>query len=370
MAVTMKEIAHLAGVSQPAVSAALSGRGSVRVSDELRARILRIARDLDYVPNSAAQRLRGRKTNTIGIYGVPYVSVLTQSLMLSISLDLAAAGYNLLSCYGDTDEASYRAIKELVGKGIDGLIILTEENHILKFKKPPVPYVYCPPFSLSDFDFAIDHKAGCRLGTAKLIESGCRRIGFICTNDWETSVTNRKHASLEKLAGIRSALEEHGLPMPKEFVLTHESCQYSASTLARRVKELALDGLICANDYLAAKLMLPLAQAGISIPEDLKIVGYDGLSICDFTTVPLATIVQPMIRLSKLTTETMLSRIKSHILRPEPCKQLLQPSFYANESCGMPSENTDLLISSDSYSTIELNLKLNPRPDTTRKDPP
>jgi len=66
----------------------------------------------------------------------------------------------------------------------------------------------------------------------------------------------------------------------------------------------------------------------------------------------------------------MLSRIKSHILRPEPCKQLLQPSFYANESCGMPSENTDLLISSDSYSTIELNLKLNPRPDTTRKDPP
>ncbi len=359
MVATMKEVARLAGVSQPAVSAALNMTGTTRLSEEVRTRILRIARELDYVPNSAAQRLKGGKTRTIGIYGVPYVSVLTQSMMLNISLELAATGYNLLSCYGETEEASFCAIKELVGKGIDGLIITTSENHILKFKNPPVPYVYTPPWRMPGFDFAVDHEAGNRLGTEKLIESGCRRIGFVCMKNREVFTKGAYHVSLEKLTGVRAAVKEHGLNMPDEFIITHESCQYCASTLAGLVRDLRLDGLVCANDYLAARLMRPLAQAGIDIPGALKIIGYDGVSICDFTPVPLATIVQPMIRLSELSVRTLLSRIKSHTLSPAPCNQLLQPVFYPNESCGMIAENADQLFSTNSYSTIELNSKLN-----------
>ena len=362
MAVTMKEIARLAGVSQPAVSAALNAVGTTRVSAAVRARILRIARELDYIPNSAAQRLKGSKTRTIGIYGVPYVSVLTQSMMLNLSLELAAVGYNLLSCYGETEEASFRAIKELVGKGIDGLIITTAENHILKFKNPPVPYVYSPPWQMPGFDFAVDHASGTLLGAENLIEAGCRRIGFVCMRNREVFTGGAHHVSLEKLSGVRAAMKEHGLEMPDDYILTHESCQYSASSLAKRVKELRLDGLICANDYLAARLMIPLAQAGIDIPEALKIIGYDGLSICDFTPVPLATIVQPMIRLSELSVQTLLARIKSHTLRPEPCKQLLKPVFYPNESCGKIAENADQLFSTNTFSTIELNAKLNKMP--------
>ena len=101
MPVTMKEIAKIAGVSQPAVSAALSSKGTTKVSEEMRRKILRIAEELNYMPNNAAQRLRGRATRTIGIFGVPYVSVLTQALMLDISLELEKLNYNLLTCNGD-----------------------------------------------------------------------------------------------------------------------------------------------------------------------------------------------------------------------------------------------------------------------------
>ena len=154
MPVTMKEIAKIAGVSQPAVSAALSSKGTTKVSEEMRRKILRIAEELNYMPNNAAQRLRGRATRTIGIFGVPYVSVLTQALMLDISLELEKLNYNLLTCYGDGEDAAVSAVRELVGKGIDGLIITTDFNPLEHFRTPPVPYVFCPPYQLDGFDVA------------------------------------------------------------------------------------------------------------------------------------------------------------------------------------------------------------------------
>ena len=355
MSVTMKDIARIAGVSQAAVSAAFTPSSTSRISEELRSRILGIAKELDYVPNAAAQRLKGGKTFTIGIYGVPYVSILTQSFMLILASKLANFGYNLLSSYGETEDAAFRATKDLIGKGIDGLIISTIENPINKFKLPPVPYVYVPPWHMPGFDFSVDHKYGNQLAAKKLIDCGCRRIGFLCLMDYELNNIADPHVSFLKLAGVRSALEESGIEMPEDYVLTHEASQFKVSKIVKRIIKLQLDGLICANDYIAAKLLRPLIQAGLQIPKDIKVIGYDGLAICDFTIVPLATVLQPMIQLSELTVNTLISRIENHNLNPKACEQFVKPRFYENESCGGVSKNHDKLEKTDTYSTIELN---------------
>ena len=124
----MKEIARLAHVSQPAVSAALNGSGSTKVSAEKREEILALVSKLNYTPNRMAQRLKGGASRTIGIFGVPYVSILQQSMMLELSVELSKYDYNLLTCYGEKGEAAVAAVSEMLNKGVDGIIINTDFN--------------------------------------------------------------------------------------------------------------------------------------------------------------------------------------------------------------------------------------------------
>ena len=257
MPVTMKEIAKIAGVSQPAVSAALSSKGTTKVSEEMRRKILRIAEELNYMPNNAAQRLRGRATRTIGIFGVPYVSVLTQALMLDISLELEKLNYNLLTCYGDGEDAAVSAVRELVGKGIDGLIITTDFNPLEHFRTPPVPYVFCPPCQLDGFDVAIDRASGIADAFAALQKKGCRRAGYATLSVRDLAL---KHPNREKYDGIVASLNRYRMEVDREAVILLNHYHGDAEKIVRKIRSLHLDVLFCSNDYIACRLMASLLR--------------------------------------------------------------------------------------------------------------
>ena len=356
MPVTMKEIAKIAGVSQPAVSAALSSKGTTKVSEEMRRKILRIAEELNYMPNNAAQRLRGRATRTIGIFGVPYVSILTQALMLDISLELEKLNYNLLTCYGDGEDAAVSAVRELVGKGIDGLIITTEFNLLKHFKSPPVPYVFCPCCQTEGFDITIDHAAGTEMVFELLYDKGYRRFGYVALYPDDLK---EGHPNREKYNGILNGLRRHRLEYDSEMVIFLSCYDGDTEKIVERIRSLMPEVLFCQNDYLASRLIMPLMRAGIRIPEDLILIGYDGLTLCDIVAVPLATIIQPNQLFADQIVKLLMKRIHDKQLDMKPEGRLIKPYFYPSESCGMSNVRLNKLkFASDTFSTLELNWKL------------
>ena len=146
MPVTMNDIARTAGVSRQAVAAALNPKGTSKVSEKMRNRILHIAKLLNYIPNQAARHLKGVANHTIGVYGAPYAYVEEQTYFNELSQAFDRHGYNLITSYGINKEAAERAVRDLLGKGIDGLIITTAYNPLAESGlRTLIPSVFCPP---------------------------------------------------------------------------------------------------------------------------------------------------------------------------------------------------------------------------------
>lgn len=354
MAITMKEIARLANVTQPAVSAALNGADTVKVSESTRKLILEIARAHNYTPNRAAQQLKGKASRTIGIFGVPYVSELNQTQLLALSLELEKRGYNLLSCYG-RDEIEKDALNSMAAKGVDGIIVTTQENPLLE-SDLKIPYVHIPPWAGDSFDGAVDHCGGfCEMGRY-LISAGCRRIAFLGIN--KLSNTSPHYPDRVKYAGLRAAAEACGLPETELSAFSYEEADFSVSKLIGFIRSTSPDAVCCANDYLAAETILNLQRSGFSVPEDIKVLGYDGLTLVNFVSPPIATVSQPIFGLAGFAVELLLQRIRNKE-EFQPVKKLFSPTFLPNSSCGFQSPPEDRLRLVNTFSTLESDRILN-----------
>lgn len=346
----MKDIARMAHVSQPAVSAALNGKGSTKVSAEKREEILALVSKLNYTPNRTAQRLKGGASRTVGIFGVPYVSILEQALMLELSMELSKFGYNLLTCYGEPGEAAVAAVSEMLNKGVDGIIINTGFNPLEQMKTINTPYVLCPPSKEENFDVCIDHYSGVLETCRKLADEGRKSLGFLLL-DSRNSLTP---PTQEKFNGYVDFCQERELTV-KDISIT--DLKYELPDIVRRIKELKIDTLLCQNDYVAARILPPILNSGIKVPEDLMIVGYDGLTLCELTSVPLATIVQPTMKMAKKVIEILMKRIKAKVLNPKPEQKMLTPYFY-NPEADEKVFSAETFFKSDTFSTIDLNLNI------------
>ncbi len=346
MAVTMKDIARIVGISRQAVAAALSDVGTSKVSPETRERVRSVARSLHYFPNQNAKCLRGGASNTIGIYGVPYASVLTQSLFHQLSIALDAGGYELIAGYGIGEEAEERAIRNLLARGVDGMIVTTQENPLTKWELTGVPYVFSPPAVTEGFDVVVDHAVGTEEAMRRITASGKRRTVFL--NPFNASCYGEP--SEQKLLGIRNVLGEYGL---EPVVMTVEECGGDADRLLAGLREAAPEILFCSNDYFAGRMLTLLLSSGIRVPEDMLVVGYDGLSVCDLCAVPLATVVQPLQKVAKTVAALLLERIREKCVNPVPAGIRLPSYFYPSVSCGFPNDRLRTLPMYGSHSCLE-----------------
>ena len=349
MAYTMKDIAKIAGVSRQAVAAALSDTGTSKVSEKTRERVRTIAEKLHYVPNQNAKRLRGGSSNMIGIYGVPYVSVLEQSLFLELSVELSRYGYNLTTSYGWGEKASDQAIRNLLAHGVDGVIVTTMDNPMTKFELDKVPYVFSPTAGVEDYDVVVDHAAGTCEAMKVLVAAG--RKSAVCLAPTFMG-GYYEEANRQKYQGIVEGLKEIGVT---PSILTVEECGGEGAVLVERLRQMAPDVLFCVNDYFAGRMVSLLLAAGIRVPDDMMVVGYDGLSICDLCSVPLSTVVQPLKKRAEIAVKLLLERIKEGNRSPEPAGIRLPSYFYPSASCGFKNEKIQKLPLYNSYSMLETN---------------
>lgn len=181
------------------------------------------------------------------------------------------------------------------------------------------------PFPLrTDLDLVgIDNFQGGYILAKHLIKLGCRRFGFVAVPFSAPTIKSR-------LAGVREAILEAGMEMPRDFfqVGNPEDPKFVRLVTAGRMK----DAIICGNDYTAAVLIRTLHNIGVNVPRGLRVVGFDDVHYATLVSPPLTTMHQPCREIATLAFKSMLSRISDPTITPRTI--MLTPSLVVRESCG------------------------------------
>lgn len=337
MAITMKELAELAGVSRPAVSAVLNNSLGSRVSVATRRRILQLARDHQYMPNRAAQILNHAPSGLIGLLSMSRRTGISAVLQTELIAALQREGYDILThhVYGQEEELD-RPLAEFMSRRVEGVVALNLQVPILAAGKS-VPVVTCTNYTDVPFDIGVDRRAGGYQAARHLIDHGRRRLMYLSLRAGRFDI--------DKHAGVVQAMEEAGLEVTPETWL-HGDTQ-DLRTITKQFVAGRVDAVVCANDHIATKLVIALEDAGIKVPDDIALTGFDGFAFCDFARVPIATVVQPIRQQAAATARLLLERIRGQASEVSPAKLYLSPTFRPSASCGCTGVTFDTLDDAD-----------------------
>lgn len=320
MKVTMESIAQAVGVSQPVVSAVLNNRSYCRVSQEKRDAIFALAKELNYRPNSSARRLRGKKTDTIAIFTSRNCSSLQNEILRTMIGLLQASHLHSYAVVVDDEKELDEKLLDMQALGIDGFIGFYLDFD-LQTDKWPLPSVNVG-VQRRNPDVAADIFQGAKMLCSHLLQHGRSRITFLC---------NTLDSNCDKFAGIEEAIREQGR---SDVTL---SCLEFADNLAivddilAAVREGKCDAFMASNDSVAGCLMNVLLRAGITVPDQVAVTGFDGLALGVMTPLTLTTVVQSPGRIAEESVRLLRERLENKACK---CRALLPVSLRIGESCG------------------------------------
>ncbi|WP_105616580.1 LacI family DNA-binding transcriptional regulator [Vallitalea okinawensis] len=340
MAITIKDIAKIAGVNYSTVSRSLND--SPLVAQPTKDRIKKIAEELGFEFNANARSLTTSKTGTIGIiypenfdeFGIHlYYSSLHHQLRKSLEkLDL-----DLIVAFPKNRITKENNVKKLITKQkVDGLIIAQSDldQETLRFiAKAKVPFVFFHhpvDTKFEDVDAVYtDHFQGGYLATKHLIEQGHQRIICMTAGD-----------ELEfqlRTGGYRAALDDHGLVFKDDLIIEGRPYFELAKELIIEKFEVvrSADAIFAQNDLLAWGVIEALKEKNIKVPQDIAVVGYDDIELSTYITPRITTIRQPREEIAALTCERLYELLSSkNTDRKRKKKTELPPSLIIRESCG------------------------------------
>lgn len=328
--VTIKDIAKVAGVSYATVSRALSG--SSEIGAETRERVLRICREMGYTTNYVARSMVMRRTNFIGLIVANIDNPFMSELAYHIELRAREQGYNLMLCNSSHDlELERQVFTLLVGRQVDGIILVPANSDSYESLKPyisKVPTVFMSENlrDLPESYISVDNYRGTRLGTEYLYALGHRDILYFGRR--KNSVTHTLRAE-----GYVDACRE--LNMEPSFCnsgFSFSSIQ-TGYQLARHLfqKPLKHTAIFAATDSLALGVMEAAEEAGIRIPEDLSLLGFDNIMYSDLPRINLTTIEQPKKTMASMAVDVLLEKIGD--VSAGYSHRILMPSLVERGTC-------------------------------------
>lgn len=303
---TIKDVAKLAGVGAGTVSRALSGNGYV--SEKTKKKIIDAVNQLEYTINNTDRASANQKTGFIAVVIPDIESPFFAQLCKEIEMNLFRAGYHMMICNTvgiSNREGDY--LNMLQNNSVDGLIVGTHslnDEAYLTINKPIVAF---------DRDFGSeiplihsDHEKGGLLAATEMINAGCKNIIQFSTSSLVNTPSNKRHEKFSKVCyqnGTTVTTIEMGW---NSFGF---SDYYSAmKTYLGKFPE--IDGIFTA-DIPAVFCYKVLKQLGKRIPEDVKVMGYDGVDLFQYATSPrLTTIKQDIPKIAKTCVENLLEQIK------------------------------------------------------------
>lgn len=309
---TLEEVAALAGVSRATVSRVVNEHPTVRPEAAERVRIA--IEKLGYVPNRAARSLASNRTGAIAlvmpetaarVFGDPFFP----SIIQGVSSGLDATDYTLTMLIASEANAA-KTRRFLLGGNVDGVIIVSHHlgDRTYRTLGLEIPVVF-GGLPLGDLHGAsvvdVDNLQGGRMAVDHLIERGCRSIAII-------NGPQDMRAGVDRRLGWQDALLAASLPPGPEASGDFTTASGVTATEALLDSKIAFDGLFVANDLMAMGALQVLRERGLSVPEDVAVVGFDDSFFSSTIDPPLTTIRQPMVAMGEALAHKLVTRIEGH----------------------------------------------------------
>lgn len=338
------DVATAAGVSRATAAKVLLGTGGdhIRVGQDTFARVAKIGKEMGYRANMAAQMLKGKRTNTIGVIIDSYAAELAFRNLAEIEQEAARLGWRLIigQSHNDSD-GTLKYCDDFASRGVDGVICLSHRYpdsgeriaNAFREKHEHVVFVGKPYGSNGNCNYVdVELTHGMRLAVNHLVETGRKRIGMIKFGAEYPAIQAMRDEFL-------AALESHGIDTDPQWVQMLDSQGPEVDmkeVLFEATRKLVVDGkvdaIVASNDTCAAIVIKKLKRLGYSVPHDLAIIGEDNLPLCELLDPELTTIDHRNSIISKTVVQILVDMMMGKKLTVEERQVTLKPQLIIRES--------------------------------------
>ncbi|MGG5315269.1 LacI family DNA-binding transcriptional regulator [Enterococcus sp. AZ072] len=306
MAIKLTDVAKKAGVSPTTVSRVINNYGSLsqKTIDKVQAAM----EELNYQPNSLARSLQGKNTQLIGVIFPTVSNPFFGELVDKLETTLFEQGYKTILCNSANNKEKERAyINMLAANRVDGIIAGAHNLGIKEYENIGLPIVSFDRYLSESIPIiGSDNFRGGYLATENLYLRGCRKIGILTGSLKSSSPTNGR------LEGYEQFLQKKKLDS-RIFAIDSRASSMALKTLEikRILEKEDLDSLFCTDDLTAILVYNICQEMQISIPEDMKLIGYDGTKFVQNYFPQLSTIAQPISDFADLLVDLLIQRINN-----------------------------------------------------------
>ncbi len=267
---------------------------TARVSDATRQKVLSAVAELNYRPNSIAQSLASKRSNSIGIILPELHGPFFGTLVSGIEQVLRSAGKHTIVTVGHSDEDKEKdGIEFLISRKCDAMVLHVDavsDEYLETLSKGPVPVVIAnrQVSGIAANCIALDNRKGGEIATRCLLERGHREIAYIAGPAWKTDAK-------ERYAGHRAALQAFDISINELLVFEGDFQESSGSAGMDHLLGLGrpFTAVVCANDSMAAGAMRTARERGLDVPGDISIIGFDNVNFSHYLFPGLSTIDYP-----------------------------------------------------------------------------
>jgi LacI family transcriptional regulator len=305
---TIYEVSEAAGVSLATVSRVVNGNSNV--SQKTRDKVLSAMESLGYQPNTIAQSLASKRSNSVGILVSELHGSFFGNMMSAVELELRESGKHAIITAGHADEEKEKqGIEFLLSRRCDALILHVEavsDEYLIELDKKKIPFVIINHKieQLSDRCFYLDNEEAGYIAAKAVIEHGHKDIAYI------TGPALKEDAQL-RLAGHKRAFDEAGIAMKDSLLVEGDYKQEGGVEGLRTLlnQKESFTALICANDEMASGAMSEAREQGMELPSELSIIGFDDVIFSEYMYPGLTTINNPVTTMGRMAARWVLKNV-------------------------------------------------------------
>jgi LacI family transcriptional regulator len=308
------------------------------VRDTVRERVWQVIQDTGYQPHAAARSLVTRRTRIVGVIIPEAVNILFTDpffahLLCGVTQTCNTQRYHLmLSLF--TDAAGPKEMyRRVVGSGyMDGVVVTSmrvDDPLIGRLQDDHIPFVIVGRHPNNGVHYVnVDNVAAARMAVEHLIRLGHQRIATI------TGPLNMTSGQ-DRLAGYRQALTAHQLPVDETLILEGDFTETGGTMAARRLLPRSPTAIFAASDVMAVGALKALREAGLQVPQDVALVGFDDVPLASAVEPPLTTVRQPIERMGSMAADLLLDLLENPPEEEAPAHRIILPGELAiRASCG------------------------------------
>ncbi|RIX77930.1 LacI family DNA-binding transcriptional regulator [Acidovorax cavernicola] len=338
---SIQAVAAQAGVSVATVSRAFNFPD--KVTPATRELVERVARELNYLPNASARTLRTQRSRTLGVVLPTLLNPTFAECLQGIARAAVAGGYAILPVTtGYRLDEEERAVQLLLAGNVDGLILVVSNPStsaaLQRLQTAGVPYVLAYNRHSDHPCVSVDSEGAVADAVTRLVLLGHRRIAMV------SGTLAASDRAQQRYRGYQRGMAEAGLDAPPliEVPFVETAVDALCAELRPRTRPTAL---VCSNDLLAIRSIRAAHLSGLAVPDDLSVVGFDGIALGEDLTPALTTIAQPNSDIGRHSVELLVQAMAGGRTLQADASLLLPHAFRDGESCASAREDNDAAVS-------------------------